>query len=128
MSTAEGVVTVSSRVRPDVWSRSLDDALIHEHDVTRDSAGFVWGVNCQILYPGANVVPDSARVADWSEKIGIPFREVRVTGNAQEIAVIFSELAVEEIGAGYAPYVVERTGVPEIYESRAKIPMTPQEE
>lgn len=111
-----------------MWSRSLDDALIHEHDVTRDSAGFVWGVNCQILYPGANVVPDSARAAEWSEKVGIPFCEVRVTGNAQEIAVIFSELAVEEIEAGYAPYVVERTGVPEIYESRAKIPTAPQEE
>lgn len=121
-------VSVSSLVRPDVWSRSLDDALIHDHDVTSDSAGFIWGVNCQILYPGANVVPDSARAAEWSEKIGIPFREVRVTGNAQEIAVIFSELAVEENEAGCAPHLVARTGVPEIYESRARIPMTPQEE
>jgi hypothetical protein len=120
-------VAIVSRVRPDVWSRSLDDALIHEHDVTKDSKEFVWGVNCQILYPGADVVPESSRAAAWSKKIGIPFYEARVVGNAQEITVIFSELAVDEVQAGYAPYIVEQIGAPEAYESRAKIPLTPPE-
>src|SRR5665213_2352696 len=117
-----------SLVRPDVWARSLDDALILQRNVTRESLGFVWGVNCQILYPGATLVADSSKAGLWTERIGIPFHEVRVIGNTQEIAVIFSELLVEEIDPGYTPYQVESTGVPEMYESRAKIPLPPREQ
>jgi hypothetical protein len=119
---------VTSRVRPDVWSRSLDDALIDEHVVTMESKGFVWGVNCQVLYPGAKVVPDSPRAAEWSENIGIPFYEARVVGNTQEITVIFAELVVEDVDAGYSPYQVEELGAPERYESHVKIPLTPSDE
>jgi hypothetical protein len=118
-------VNVVSVVRPDVWSRSLDDSLVHEHNVTMKSTGYVWGVNCQILYPGATLVADSPRADVWSEKIGIPFYEVRIAGNAQEIDLIFSELVVDEVEAGYSPYQIEEAGVSELYESNAKVPLPP---
>jgi hypothetical protein len=119
--------TVTSLVRPDVWSHSLDDALIEEHKVTMDSQGFVWGVNCQILYPGAKVVANSDKAAKWSEQIGVPLYEVRIIGNTQEIALIFSELIVEEVSAGYSPYQVEQSGIPESYGDDIKIPLNPPE-
>jgi hypothetical protein len=119
-------VTVVSAVRPEVWSRSLDDRLLLEHNVTMESKGYVWGVRSQVLYPGASIVPNSARARFWETNLGIPFHEVIVKGNAHEISLVFSELVVDEVGEGYAPYLVEHGGVPEIYENGAKRPLKPR--
>ena len=75
--------SVRTRIRPDVWVRSLDDGLIDEHRATPDSTGYVWGVQSQELYPGASVVDPSTRAEYWSELIGIRFfetwRQMRIT-------------------------------------------------
>jgi hypothetical protein len=42
---------VRSRVRPDVWAESLDDSLVDQQTATRQSAGYVWGIEGQVLYP-----------------------------------------------------------------------------
>jgi hypothetical protein len=57
--------------------------------------------------------------------VGIPFYEVRIAGNAQEIVVIFSELVMDEVEPGFSPYQVEAAGEPELYESNAKMPLPP---
>jgi hypothetical protein len=68
--------TVTSRVRPDVWARSLSDDLLKVHHVSRGSPGYVWGVEAQELFPGATVVQGSSRAAYWADQLGLAFHEV----------------------------------------------------
>lgn len=116
---------VRSSVPPGLWSQSLDDSLLDAHTVTRDSDGYVWGVQCQVLYPGARVIEKSKRARNWERRVGIPFHEVLIEGNAQTISLVFSDLTIEEVGDGYTPYKVGGTGIPERYASDTKIPFDP---
>ncbi|HET9059898.1 MAG TPA: hypothetical protein VFN61_08245 [Acidimicrobiales bacterium] len=116
-------VTVHSRVRPDVWKRSLNDELLHVHSAGRDATGYVWGVGSQELYPGATVVEDSQRAKQWSGQIGIDFHEVKIEANAHSITLIFSKVASQEIGPGYAPYTVAPDGHGEHYAEGSRQPL-----
>ena len=118
-------VAIRSSLTPDAWAESTDDALLVTHQVTRESRGFVWGVQCQVLYPGAKIIPISQRAQAWEEAVGIPFHEVRIEGNAHIIEIVFSELSVEEVHAGYSPYRVEEDGVAEAYARGSKKPLSP---
>ncbi len=120
--------TVRSRVRPDVWSRSLSDDLVEEDSVTRDSAGYVWGVRGQELYPGGTIVRDSERARYWRGQVGIPFWEVQIEANAHEIRLVFSDANVEDLDPGYAPLVVGANGVAERYADGSKIPLSPPDQ
>ena len=116
---------VTSRVRPDVWPRSMSDELLRLEQVTRGSLGFVWGVRCQILYPGAKIVPDSDRAKRWTEEVGIAFHEVQIEANAHALNLVFSDLVIDDIASGYEPFRVEEHGVAERYAEGSKIPLNP---
>jgi hypothetical protein len=118
-------VSVRSRVRPDVWARSLSDELLRTHTVTRESMGYTWGVAGQELYPGASIVEPSSRAQLWARETGIQFHEVHIEANAHEISIVFSELTMEEVAPGYVPFRVEADGVAERYASGSKIPFPP---
>ena len=120
-------VAVRSSVRPEVWSRSLGDHLLDTHHVTRESSGYVWGVRCQLLYPGATIVQDSERAKVWGEQIGLGFHEVLIEGNAQSIRIVFSDLVVEEVADGYSPYQVADESVAVRYASQTKQPLNPSD-
>ena len=111
--------TARSRVRPDVWSRSLDDELLRVRHVTCESSGYTWGVEAQEIYPGATVVEASERAAYWSDELGIDFHEVVIEANAQVITLVFAEVTFTEVGAGYTPYTVETAG-----HAGSKVPLT----
>lgn len=119
--------TVTSRVRPDVWARSLDDSLLDDQRVTLESRGYVWGVQTQCLYPGASVVESSDRAQFWADAIGVEFHEVVVGANAQSITLVFSEIQVDEVTDGYTPYQLHTEGIPERYGSATKIPLSPKD-
>jgi len=116
---------VRSTVSPDAWSESMDDRLLHLRTVTREAEGYVWGVQCQNLYPGATIVEDSPRARFWQDQIGVPFHEVLIEANAHTICLVFSDLTIEQVGEGYTPYQIVRNGDPERYASRTKIPLNP---
>ena len=118
-------VVVRSGLRPDVWSRSMDDKLLTERHVTMDSSGYVWGVESQELYPGPQLVLDSERAREWTERTGIKFHEVDIEANAHHINLIFSDLSMVELPTGYAPFVIGRSTAAETYESGRKIPGRP---
>lgn len=94
-------------VRADVWRVSLDDGLI-DHETGAGLDGFVWGVKWHGLYPGARILPGSEAARRWSKALGIAFHEVRVETNAHDLTLLFSDLQVSEVRAGYAPFVVEQ--------------------
>ncbi len=116
---------VRSAVPPHVWARSLDDHLLRTHTVTMETQGYVWGVRCQILYPGATVVEKSDIARAWEGDLGVPMHEVRIEGNSHTIHLVFSDLSVEALPPGWSPYQVEDDGVAERYARGSKIPFPP---
>jgi hypothetical protein len=100
---------VTTRLTPELWQRSLDERLI-DYDQGRDLDGYVWGVKWQDLYPGMRLVPDSAEARQWSRETGVPFHEAVIEANAQHLALVFSDLSVQTIQPGYAPFVVPDGG------------------
>ncbi|NBE56070.1 YxiG-like protein [Streptomyces boluensis] len=95
-----------STVAPRTWAVSLDDRLT-DHESAADLDGYVWGVKCHVLYPGAKLLPGSEATRRWSRDLGIDFHEVCVETNAHRITLIFSELRVSEVPVGYVPFVTD---------------------
>lgn len=77
------------------WRGSLDDRLI-DYETGVDLDGYVWGVNWQVLYPGATLITDSPTARRWAAEVGIDFHEVRVQTNAHDLTLVFSDLRVRE--------------------------------
>jgi hypothetical protein len=121
-------IDVRSSVAPNVWARSTDDLLLDTNAVTMESTGYVWGVRCQNLYPGAAIVEVSDRARMWEKHLAVPFHEVQIQGNAHLISLVFADLSVEEVSTGYAPYIVDRQGIAEGYADRSKFPLRPSDE
>jgi hypothetical protein len=119
---------VRSRVRPDVWSRSLSDDLLITRHVSAESTGYVWGVEAQEIYPGATVVQQSERAAYWTDRVGIVFHEARIEANAQTIALVFAEVSVEEVAENYTPFSITAAGHADAYASDSRRPLTSPEE
>jgi hypothetical protein len=99
----------TSALSPDIWRRSLDERLI-DYAQGVDLVGYVWGVNWQLLYPGAKLVPNSPDAARWARELGIPFHELRIETNGHNLTLVFSDLSVTTVQPGFAPFVVPDTG------------------
>jgi hypothetical protein len=116
---------VRTRVRSDVWVTSLDDGLLEKHQATHADRGYVWGVRSQEIYPGATLIEGSERAHRWEQEVGVPFHEVLIAANAQDITLVFSELHVDQVSAGYIPYEVAGDSFAEEHAARTKVPLNP---
>ncbi|WP_456316486.1 YxiG-like protein [Streptomyces luteolus] len=96
-----------SGVRRDPCQASPDDRLT-DHKSAADLDGYVWGVNCHSLYPGARLLPESEVTRRWSQALGIDFHEVCIETDAHRITLLFSQLQVTEVPVGYAPFVTDQ--------------------
>jgi hypothetical protein len=101
--------SVETALSADIWSRSLDDRLI-DYSTGADLDGYVWGVKWQGLYPGAKIVEASETARQWSEALGIEFHEVLIETNGHNLTLVFTELQMSEVGAGYTPFSVPHEG------------------
>jgi hypothetical protein len=101
--------TVTTALTPQIWQRSLDERLIG-YDKGRDLDGYVWGVKWQALCPGMKLVHGSADAARWTHDLGIPFHEAAIGTNGHNMSFVFSDLTVDTVEAGYAPFVVPSGG------------------
>jgi hypothetical protein len=101
--------TVTTAVSPEIWEQSLDERLI-DHEQGRGLDGYVWGVKWQCLYPGMKLVQGSAEAARWSRELGIPFHEMAIETSGHNISLVFSDLAVDIVETGCAPFVVPSGG------------------
>ena len=97
--------TVTTALSAEIWKRSLDERLI-DYELGRELDGYVWGVKSQVLYPGMKLVHESADATRWSHELGIPFHEAATETNGHNFFLVFSDLAVSTVDAGYIPYVV----------------------
>ncbi|MEV4159945.1 YxiG-like protein [Nonomuraea dietziae] len=88
--------TCTTTVPAAIWRTSLDDRLI-TYETGVDLDGYVWGVNWQMLYPGATLITDSPTARSWAAAIGIDFHEVRIETNAHDLTLVFSDLHIDEL-------------------------------
>ena len=98
-------VTVTTALAAETWKVSLDERLV-DYLQGRDLDGYVWGVKWQELYPGMRLLDDSVEADRWSHDIGIPFYEAMIGMNGHNIALVFSDLRVDSVSVGHAPFVV----------------------
>ena len=96
---------VSTALPPGLWAKSVGDEFVDDESGA-ELDGYVWGVRWQALYPGFEFVSPSEQARHWSESTGIPFHEVVVGANGHEIGLVFSDLRVEKVSPGYAPFAV----------------------
>jgi hypothetical protein len=75
-----------------------------------DLDGYVWGVKWHLLYPEMKLVPDSVDAKRWSRELGRPFYEAVIETNGHNLALVFSDLVVDRIATGHAPFVVPGGG------------------
>ncbi|MFU8870588.1 hypothetical protein [Micromonospora sp. SL4-19] len=99
----------TSAVPPEVWMRSLDERLV-DYEQGVDLDGYVWGVKWQVLYPGMKLLRDSPDAERWSQLLDLPFHEAIIETNGHNISLVFSDLAVDTVDRGYAPFVVAGGG------------------
>jgi hypothetical protein len=52
------------------------------------------------------LVPESVEAQRWADELGLPFHEAAIETNGHNISLIFSDLAVDVVGPGHAPFVV----------------------
>ncbi|MGI5250082.1 HalD/BesD family halogenase [Actinacidiphila glaucinigra] len=95
-----------SSVPPETWRASLDDRLI-DYETGADLDGYVWGVKCHCMYPGASILPESEAARRWSRATGLDFHEVCIETNAHRLTLLFSDLRVSEVPTGYAPFTTD---------------------
>ena len=101
--------TVTTALSPEIWRQSLNERLV-DYEQGRDLDGYVWGVKWQALYPGMKLLPDSADAKRWSSALRLPFHEAVIETNEQNISLVFSDLAVQTVDPGHAPFVVPDDG------------------
>jgi hypothetical protein len=56
------------------------------------------------------LVPDSADAQRWSRELGVPFHEAVIETNGHNLSLVFSDLTVQTVDSGYAPFVVPDSG------------------
>lgn len=76
---------VVTTLRPDTWRLAFEDE------------GFAWDVKFETLYPGASLVPNSARAAHWEQAVGMPFREAKIETNVHRLELVFHDLELSEV-------------------------------
>lgn len=109
--------TVVTSVSSDIWSESLDPRLI-DYETGVDLDGYVWGVNWQELYPTVSRLEASSEADEWAARLGIPFHEVLIRANAHQLSIVFSDLEITSLQAGYAPFVVG----PDFFDGKVPFP------
>ncbi len=56
------------------------------------------------------LVPGSADAERWSAEVGLPFREAVIQMNGHNLSLVFSDLTVQTVDPGYAPFIVPEDG------------------
>ncbi|MFI5841168.1 hypothetical protein ACIA8K_15845 [Catenuloplanes sp. NPDC051500] len=97
--------STTSALSPQIWKQSLDERLV-DHEQGADLDGYVWGVKWQALYPGLALVASSSEAQQWSRDLGLPFHEATIGTNGHIISLVFSDLVVDVLEPGYAPFAV----------------------
>jgi hypothetical protein len=56
------------------------------------------------------LVPRSAEAGQWSRDLGLRFHEAVIETNGHNLSLVFSDLTVDAVPPGHAPFVVPEDG------------------
>jgi len=62
-------------------------------------------VMCELAYPGATYIDDSAKAKQWSNRLGKPMHEVLIETNGHSLDLVFHDLIVRELHPGDKEWV-----------------------
>lgn len=101
--------TITTAVGDDVWRQSWTDVYTDYSAWERAGhpEGYVWGVGCSLVYPGAKYIENSVLAREWAERLGKPMHEVRIETNGHNFDLIFHDLSVRELRQGEEEWVKE---------------------
>jgi hypothetical protein len=93
---------VETTVKPDAWRFSWTDEFTNYSAWERAGSpgGFVWGVEFSDAYPGASLVADSQRAAEWSEKLDRAMYEIEIETNAFLINLVCHDFRIDQLAVG----------------------------
>ena len=91
--------TTTTAVSDSGWKQAWSDTFIDYSQwlAGGEPPGFVWGVCWSTAYPGLSYIDDSPRAQHWSERLGKPMHEVRITTEAFQICVVFHDFTVTKL-------------------------------
>jgi hypothetical protein len=100
------VANLSTTVRDDAWRESWDDLFIDyaRWDQAGAPAGFVWGANWSMAYPGPTYVEGSTLAKEWSARFDHPMHEAVIETEAFKLQLVFHDLRAERIGDEVSVY------------------------
>jgi hypothetical protein len=80
-----------TRVRDDVWPVSWDDRLTDyaAWEAEGAPAGYVWGTNWSLAYPGLEAPDHDAKAEHWSERLGKPMFAAIIETDRFRLSIIF---------------------------------------
>jgi hypothetical protein len=100
------VANLETTVRDDTWRLSWDDRFIDYNQwlATGEPAGYVWGVNWSMAYPGPSYVEGSTLAAEWSARLSHVMHEAVIETNAFRLQLVFHDLLIERTGDDISVY------------------------
>lgn len=88
-----------TRVRDDVWPKSWTDEFTDYKRWTsaNEPAGYVWGTNWSLAYPGIRAIGDSAQAAEWSRRLGKQMFETMLETDRFLLRLIFHSIRSRKV-------------------------------
>jgi len=86
-----------TRVKDDAWAGSDVFTDYERWTDANEPAGYVWGSNWSLAYPGLVAVPDSGQAAEWSTRLGKQMFEVTLETDRFLLRLIFHSIRSRKI-------------------------------
>lgn len=88
-----------TRVQVDTWKASWDDVFT-DYQAWLDQgepAGYVWGANWSLAYPGISTDAGSVTAWQWANRLGKPMHELSLETDRYLIEFVFHDLRIEKL-------------------------------
>jgi hypothetical protein len=103
-----------TRVGDADWLRSWTDEFTDYQRWTdaKEPAGYVWGTNWSLAYPGLRAVIDSEEAARWSGRLGKPMFEVELVTDRFCLRLVFHSIRSRKLNSRIDPVSQVIVGLP----------------
>lgn len=85
------------------WRLSWTDEYTHYRawEQAGEPAGYVWGVEYMVAYPGLTYIANSTLAQEWSQRLGKLLHEVLIETNGHNIRLVFYDVVITKIAQGH---------------------------
>ena len=85
------------KVAPEHYS--MDDRLLdlNRQDEPYYPAGFIWGANFAVVYPGWTIKQDTSELNELEKTYGLKFYNIHFETNAYDLTITFHDIEIKEL-------------------------------